>query len=85
MLRVGVNYLQIIGLYQDTVSGKKIAVLDLANITYNYITNSNLLDFSLSYNGESVLPLDPTLQPSKLPLFRIIIKCRYKHNYDNRY
>lgn len=78
-------YLQIVRLYKNAISREKISVFDLAYVTYNYITNRDLFHLALSDDGKFVLPFNSTLQSSKLPFFCIIIKCCYKHNYDNRY
>lgn len=79
------KYLQIVRLYKNAISREKISVFDLAYVTYNYITNRDLFHLALSDDGKLVLPFNSTLQSSKLPFFCIIIKCCYKHNYDNRY
>lgn len=85
MLQYAVWYLQIIRLNQDTIGREKITVLDLTDVTYDYIANGNLLHLSGTDDGKSVFTLDPALQTSKLPFFGIIIKCRYENYYDNRY
>ena len=54
----------------------------LRDVPHYEFANLYLNSFAVSDDTESLLPLNSILQPSELPLFRPIVKCRHEDDDD---
>lgn len=61
MALIWLNYLEVIALDEDTVSGQKVTILDLADVADHNVADPDLFRFALPDNAERVLALDSRL------------------------